>query len=47
VLLEAANRVGPPDPADSQLFAAYGYIDPVSVPAASMAKLRLMVTEHD
>src|SRR6185503_2834161 len=43
VLLEAVNRVGPPDPADSRLFAAHVYVDPFSVPAASMAKFRSMV----
>ena len=47
VLLEAANRVGPPDPADSRLFATYVYADPFSVPAASMERLRAMVAEHD
>jgi DNA-binding CsgD family transcriptional regulator len=45
-LRDALERVGPPEPADPRLFAAYVYLNPYQVPVASMERLREMASHR-
>ena len=45
-LRDALERVGPPEPSDPRLFAAYVYLNPYGLPAASFERLREMVSQR-